>query len=103
MYNDIPTNKEILKYQKEGHTFHCAMRILTGDGECECNKVNNIPGGISRRMYQGRCFVCLEPEQNHKEWCRNAKQPINSLDAKDRTGDKPVEVLFKRKTWLKYI
>jgi len=65
-----PTDKEVLKLQKEGHTFHCAMRILTGDGECECNKGNIIPGSISNILYMGRCLVCLETD-GHKEWCRN--------------------------------
>lgn len=31
--NGYPTLDEIEKYQREGHTFHCACRILTGDGE----------------------------------------------------------------------
>ena len=71
MYKDMPTQEEIRKLQKEGHTFHCAMRILTGDGECECNKTNHIPGGISRAMYRDVCPVCLRKE-GHEEWCRNA-------------------------------
>ena len=28
--------KEIERLEGEGHSFHCAMRITTGDGECEC-------------------------------------------------------------------
>lgn len=72
MYPDMPTDEEVLNLQKEGHTFHCAMRILTGDGECECDFKNHIPGSISRGMYAGRCPVCLEPDNKpHKEWCRN--------------------------------
>lgn len=59
-----------LPLQKEGHTFHCAMRILTGDGECECNLKNYIPGLISRQMYKGVCPVCLM-KIGHKDWCRN--------------------------------
>ena len=67
-----PTKDEILSLQKKGHTFHCAVRILCGDGECECNKENNIPGSISAMMYRGRCLVCLKPEgAEHEEWCRN--------------------------------
>ena len=70
----MPTNDEILKLQKEGHTFHCAMRILTGDGECECNKNDFIPGNISRGMYAGRCPVCLRIDSSgHEDWCRNKK------------------------------
>jgi len=64
-------NDAVLNLQKSGHTFHCAMRIITGDGECECNKKDFIPGSISRQMYQGRCLVCLEVK-GHRNWCRNA-------------------------------
>jgi len=74
MDDGIPVDNEILVLQKEGHTFHCAMRILCGDGECECNKKDFIPGFISRRMYKGRCPVCLQLKK-HKPWCRNAKEP----------------------------
>ena len=70
-YNEYPTKREILTLQKAGHTFHCTMRILTGDGECECNKQDCIPGGISRSMYTGVCFVCLKPKNSHEDWCRN--------------------------------
>ena len=72
MYDDMPTDEQILKLQKSGHTFHCAMRILTGDGECECNKANTIPGSISRQMYAGRCLVCLQVN-SHEEWCRESQ------------------------------
>lgn len=71
-----PSDKEmaeVLNLQKQGHTFHCAMRITTGDGECECNMTDSIPGPISRMMYAGRCPVCLGVD-DHKEWCRNAKK-----------------------------
>ena len=68
--NNMPTSEEILKLQKSGHTFHCAMRILTGDSECECNKTNTIPRPLSRRMYGNRCLVCLELH-THKDWCHN--------------------------------
>ena len=71
MHDDMPTKEEIEKYQREGHTFHCAMRILTGDGECECGKKGIIPGGISRRMFGGLCPVCLAAsEDSHKDWCK---------------------------------
>jgi len=65
---------EILRMQKAGHTLHCACRIATGDGECECGKKDHIPGGISKLMYKNVCYVCLAKKgQEHKEWCRNAK------------------------------
>jgi hypothetical protein len=70
---DVESDLKVLELQKEGHTFHCAMRIITGDGECECNKEDFIPGNISRQMYEGACLVCLEPEgARHSPWCRNA-------------------------------
>lgn len=69
--NYEPDKEDVLRLQKEGHTFHCAMRILCGDGECECNKKDHIPGSLSRSMYMGKCFVCLKPQDQHEEWCRN--------------------------------
>ena len=79
---DMPSHEEVLKLQKRGHTFHCAMRILCGDGECECNLTNHIPGIISAGMYHGRCPVCLMAD-GHKEWCRNkpmSKETIAELN-----------------------
>ena len=67
---DYPTDKEIEKLQKDGHTFHCAMRILTGDGECECNKTSTETPGMSGLIYGNRCPVCMCKDDNHKEWCR---------------------------------
>lgn len=64
---------EVLKYQKQGHTFHCATRIVFGDGECECNLKAHIPGGISRAMYYGCCAICLNKE-GHKDWCKHNKE-----------------------------
>ncbi|KKL68057.1 hypothetical protein LCGC14_2128790 [marine sediment metagenome] len=72
--DDIIEDQQIKSLQKKGHTFHCAMRIITGDGECECSKKNVIPGRISQLMYLGRCPVCLCPDsKEHKQWCRNRK------------------------------
>jgi len=68
-YDDMPTDEEIQRYQEAGHTFHCAMRILTGDGECECNLKGHIPGEVSRSMYQGLCVICLERHPEHKSFC----------------------------------
>ena len=31
--------KEIDKLRDQGHTHHCACRIVWGDGECECGKI----------------------------------------------------------------
>ena len=72
--DDDLERKQILQFQKSGHTFHCACRQVHGDGECECGTQDVIPGGISAKMYQGRCFVCLALEGTpHKDWCRNKK------------------------------
>lgn len=71
MYDGMPTDKEIKDLQKEGHTFHCAMRILTGDGECECSKTSTKTPGFSKIIYGDRCAVCLCLDGYHKEWCRN--------------------------------
>lgn len=73
MYDEMPTDKEIEDLQREGHTFHCAMRILTGDGECECNKTSTKTPGFSGLIYGDKCPVCLCSDNNHKPWCRNKK------------------------------
>lgn len=88
----MPKDADILSLQKAGHTFHCSMRILCGDGECECNKRDVMPGGISRKMYQGRCLVCLEKE-GHKDWCRNIKTsyPEHNTDSNDCWCDPEIE------------
>ena len=71
---DYPNEAEILKLQKEGHTFHCAIRLINGDGECECNLKGIIPGAISNGMYLGVCNICLKPSPAHELWCKCAKQ-----------------------------
>lgn len=71
---------QIEKLQKDGHTFHCACRIITGDGECECNFTDYIPGPISKKMYFGRCAVCLKERNKHEDWCRN--KPTNTHNNK---------------------
>lgn len=30
--------REVKRLQKQGHTHHCACRIVWGDGECECGQ-----------------------------------------------------------------
>ena len=41
--------KRIIALLDEGHTYHCAVRIMYGDGECECKRktkpssVNSVP------------------------------------------------------------
>ena len=30
-------NLEIKNYKSQGHTDHCARRLVWGDGECECD------------------------------------------------------------------
>jgi hypothetical protein len=69
----MPTKEEIEVFQKQGHTFHCAMRILTGDGECECGKKSTVTPGFSGLLYGDKCAVCLCVGNNHKDWCRIGK------------------------------
>jgi hypothetical protein len=39
---------ELERLKKEGHTNHCACRIVWGDGMCECGaNGKTIPGSIS--------------------------------------------------------
>ncbi len=72
MYDDMPTDEEVLKLQKKGHTFHCSMRILTGDRECECNKTSVVTPGFSEKLYGHLCAVCMR-KKGHEDWCRNRK------------------------------
>ncbi len=30
--------REIEVFERQGHTPHCACRLVWGDGECECSK-----------------------------------------------------------------
>jgi hypothetical protein len=39
-------------FVKNGHTRHCAQRLLWGDGECECEKKGIIPGLISQTVIE---------------------------------------------------
>ena len=39
--NDFPDDIDILRLQKEGHSYHCAMQMLRGDGECCCGQADN--------------------------------------------------------------
>jgi len=34
---------QVLIYQDEGHTHHCACRMVWGGGECECNLNKQTP------------------------------------------------------------
>jgi len=33
---------EITRLERDGHTYHCACRIVWGDGQCECKQVEKI-------------------------------------------------------------
>lgn len=72
MSEEYPSNEEIENLQKEGHTFHCAMRILCGDGECECGKTSTVTPGFSGKLYGNLCAVCMR-EDGHEPWCRVAQ------------------------------
>lgn len=45
-------SEQVASLRTEGHTFHCACRIVFGDGECECEKRGLVPGPISRLMME---------------------------------------------------
>ena len=70
--DELPSDEEIETLQKEGHTFHCAMRILCGDGECECNKTSTSTPGFSGKLYGHLCAVGMK-ENGHESWCRIGK------------------------------
>jgi len=75
-----PDEESIEILQKEGHTYHCACRIVWGDGECECDKADKIPGPVSSLMYNGVCYICLAKEGKiHEPWCRSAGKECKSM------------------------
>lgn len=39
---------EVDKIRAQGHSMHCACRIVWGDGECTCNQTANRPGRLGR-------------------------------------------------------
>ncbi len=43
---------EIERLEKDGHTYHCARRIVWGDGQCECRKKGIVPGAVSRMVLE---------------------------------------------------
>lgn len=47
---DDQNTQEINQHVKEGHTQHCANRIVWGDGICECQMVGIVPGSISKTI-----------------------------------------------------
>ncbi len=42
----------IEKAMLEGHTYHCACRLVWGDGECECKLKGIVPGEISQMILE---------------------------------------------------
>lgn len=46
----IATEARFNELKKDGHTGHCAARMVFGDGECECGKKGIVPGPISRMI-----------------------------------------------------
>lgn len=42
--------EKIDEFIADGHTNHCAYRMVWGDGECECEKKGIVPGRISRMI-----------------------------------------------------
>lgn len=47
--------RQIINLMEEGHTNHCAWRMVSGDGQCECKKQGIIPGPISKEMVKSQC------------------------------------------------
>lgn len=41
---------EIRKKMADGHTYHCACRLVWGDGECECEFEGKLPPMISQQV-----------------------------------------------------
>lgn len=39
---DKEDKEEVERLQIEGHTYHCACRIVWGDGQCECENIEII-------------------------------------------------------------
>lgn len=52
MLDEQTTSQEELQriadLEEAGHTYHCACRMVYGDGECECELRGVIPGPLSR-------------------------------------------------------
>lgn len=40
----------ITAFQNAGHTYHCACRLVWGDGQCECQGKGIVPGNVSRMI-----------------------------------------------------
>lgn len=34
--------EEIARLERDGHSYHCACRLVWGDGECECKKGEKV-------------------------------------------------------------
>ena len=47
---------------REGHTYHCACRMVYGDGECECQLKGIIPGSLSRWICDLSDELTREPD-----------------------------------------
>lgn len=48
--------RQIVAFMDEGHTYHCACRLVWGDGQCECGKQGVVPGLLSREVLQATYF-----------------------------------------------
>lgn len=45
---------EIAALEADGHTYHCAARMVWGDGVCECKKQGIVPGNVSKLILECR-------------------------------------------------
>lgn len=48
--SQCPDKQAIEKNVREGHTYHCACRLVWGDGECECKMQGIVPGKVSSEI-----------------------------------------------------
>lgn len=46
----IEEEELISELQRKGHTYHCACRLVWGDGECECELRGKKPPIISQMV-----------------------------------------------------
>jgi hypothetical protein len=76
-------NIEIDKYRLEGHSFHCAIRLVWGDGECECGKSTKEGGDVY--VNKGNALDSEgKPEDlplnpNNCENCQRLQQALDNL------------------------
>jgi len=48
-------SENIGKNMEKGHAYHCACRLVWGDGECECELKRRSPPSISQQVLGATC------------------------------------------------